>query len=176
MEQEDSTDMFSISKEDYGEDYDDKLFEQYKIYLKNIDSLENKRKITHNFFLSINTGLITVLGILSQFEIVFESNNQIGIIGGGIAGILFACSWVCTTKSYILLSTVKWDIILEIEKKLPMKIHEIEWKMLTNKKGRSKYLKLTDVELGIPIIFIVLYIFLIMMIIITQLPFILIPS
>lgn len=159
MEQENLADIFSISKEDYGDDYDDKMFEQYKIYLKNIDSLENRRKITHSFFLSINTGLIAVLGILSQFGTAFESNNQIGIIGGGIAGILFAYSWRRTIKSYILLCTVKWNIVLEIEKKLPMKIHEIEWKILTNKKGKLKYQKLTGVELTIPLIFIALYIF-----------------
>ncbi|MCH7561592.1 MAG: hypothetical protein IIC67_09570 [Thaumarchaeota archaeon] len=61
-------DIFSMSKETYGKDYDEKLFEQYRIYIKNIDSLENRRKITHGFFLSINTGLIAALGILAQFE------------------------------------------------------------------------------------------------------------
>jgi len=164
MEQNNSKDLFSISKENYGDDYDDKLFEQYKIYLKNIDSLENRRKITQSFFLSINTGLIAALGILSQLGTTFESNNQLWIIGGGIAGILFAYSWFRTIRSYILLGTVKWDIILEIEKKLPLKIHEVEWKILINKKGRSKYQKLTDVELAIPLIFIGLYVFLIILI------------
>lgn len=158
-------DIFSKSKEDYGDDYDDKLFEQYRIYLSNIDSLENRRKITHSFFLSINTGLIAALGILAQFGTTFESNNQFWIIGGGVAGILFAYSWFRTIRSYILLGTVKWDIILKIEERLPLKIHEIEWTVLRNKKGRlKKYRKLTDVELVIPLIFIGMYVFLIILI------------
>lgn len=158
-------DIFSKSKDEYGNDYDDKLFEQYRIYLNNIDSLENRRKITHSFFLSINTGLIAALGILVQFGSTFESNNQFWIIGGGIAGILFAYSWFRTIRSYILLGTVKWDIILKIEERLPLKIHEIEWKILINKKGRlKKYRKLTDVELIIPLIFIGMYAFLIILI------------
>ncbi len=151
--------IFSLSKEDYGDDYDNKLFEQYKVYLKNIDSLENRRKVTHSFFLSINTGLIAALGILAQFGIAYQDTNQLWLVGGGIAGILFAYSWFRTIRSYILLGTVKWDIILEIEKKLPLKIHEVEWNILTSKKKRwSRYTKLTDVELAIPIIFIALYV------------------
>lgn len=158
-------DIFSKSKEEYGNDYDNKLFEQYRIYLSNIDSLENRRKITHSFFLSINTGLIAALGILAQFGTTFESNNQFWIIGGGIAGILFAYSWFRTIRSYILLGTVKWDIILKIEERLPLKIHEVEWEVLRNKKGRlKKYRKLTDVELVIPLIFIGMYVFLIVLI------------
>lgn len=158
--------IFSLSKKDYGENYDDKLFEQYKIYLKNIDSLENRRKTTHSFFLSINTGLIASLGILAQFGIAFADNNQLWLIGGGIAGILFAYSWLRTIRSYILLGTVKWNIILEIEKKLPLKIHEVEWNILMSKKSRwSRYTKLTDVELVIPLIFIALYVLFLLLII-----------
>ena len=151
-------DIFSMSKETYGKDYDEKLFEQYRIYIKNIDSLENRRKITHGFFLSINTGLIAALGILAQFGTAYSANNQLWLVGGGVAGILFAYSWLRTIRSYIQLGTVKWDIVLEIEKKLPLKIHEVEWDVLTLNKNRwKKYTKLTDVELAIPLIFIALY-------------------
>lgn len=166
MSSDDKTldELFSLSEKEYGEDYKNKLFEQYKIYLRNIDSLENRRKVTHSFFLSVNTGLIAALGILTQFGLSFESNNHLWLVGGTIAGILFAYSWFRTIKSYILLGTVKWEIILEIEKRLPLKIHEVEWKILTSKKGRSKYRKLTDVELAIPIIFIGLYVLLLIII------------
>ena len=150
-------DIFSNTYKDNNH-YHDKLFEQYKIYIKNIDSLENRRKTTHGFFLSINVGLISLLGILVRFGITSESNEQLLFILLSIMGIVFAYSWLRTTMSYILLSTVKWEIIIEIEKVLPLQIHDTEWKILRSKKGRSKYLKLTDVELVIPIIFIILYI------------------
>ena len=156
--------IFSLPKEKYGENYDDKLFEQYKIYLHNIDSLENRRKTNHSFFLSINTGLIAALGILTQIGLS-GSNNSFWLVGGTIAGILFAYSWFRTIRSYIILGTVKWNIVLEIEKILPLKIHEVEWKILRSKKGRSKYRKLTDVELIIPLIFIGLYALLLVIII-----------
>jgi hypothetical protein len=164
MDEEYLKKLFSVTKDTFGEDYDDKLFEQYRIYLGNIDSLENRRKVTHSFFLSVNTGLIAALGILTQFGLSFESNNHLWLIGGNIAGMLFAYSWFRTIRSYILLGTVKWDIVLEIEKKLPLKIHEIEWEILRSKKGRAKYRKLTDVELAIPLIFIGLYVLLLIII------------
>ena len=159
-------DIYSLSENDYGEDYKNKLFEQYKIYLKNIDSLENRRKVTHSFFLSINSGLIAALGILAQFGTTFSTNSQLWFIGGGIAGILFAYSWFRTISSYTKLGTVKWNIILEIEKTLPLKIHDIEWRILNSKKipWWKRYQKLTDVEQFIPLIFIALYVFFILII------------
>ena len=160
-------DIFSLSENDYGEDYKTKLFEQYKIYLSNIDNLENRRKITHSFFLSINSGLIAALGILAQFGTTFSTNHQLWLIGGGIAGILFAYSWFRTISSYTKLGTVKWNIVLEIEKKLPLKIHDVEWCILNSKKVPwwKRYQKLTDVEQAIPLIFIALYIFFLLIII-----------
>ena len=151
-------DLFSKSNISDKNEWDDKLFEQYKIYLKNINSLENSRKTSQNFFLSINTGLITVFGIFFQFIATLEFINQLWIVGICISGITFSCFWIQTIRSYTLLCNVKWNIILKIEKKLPLLLHETEWKILLNKNGISKYVKLTYVELIIPSIFIILYI------------------
>ena len=158
--------IFSKLKENYGHNYDNILFEQYKIYLKNIDNLENRRRMTHNFFLSVNTGLITAFGILSQYGIMMELSMQLFVIIMGSAGILFTYSWRKIINSYISLSVVKWKIIIEIEKKLPLMIHDNEWKILTDKKNKSGYKKLTTVELWIPIFFIIMYIAFIAIIII----------
>ena len=56
---------------------------------------------------------------------------------------------------------------MEIEKNLPLKIHDVEWSILNSKKipwwERSQ--KLTDVEQSIPLIFIALYLFFLLIII-----------
>lgn len=156
IEENEISKIFSLSEEEYGDGYKEKLFEQYRIFLQMIDGLEHRRKVTHSFFLSVNTGLIAVLGISTQIGFTIGPNNFLWLFGGIIAGIMFSYSWYRTIESYIQLSTVKWNIVLEIERKLPLKIHEIEWKILTNNK-KSKYKKLTDVESVIPVIFIGLY-------------------
>ena len=82
-------DLFSKSNISDKNEWNDKLFEQYKIYLKNINSLEHSRKTSQNFFLSINTGLITVFGIFFQFIATLEFINQLWIVGICISGITF---------------------------------------------------------------------------------------
>jgi len=145
------------SSENYGDDYKDKLFEQYKIFLQMIDNLTHRRTIANSFFLSINTGLLAAFGLLINLEIISLNSNSLWVIGGSIAGILFSYSWVRTVTSYKQLSKVKWTLILELEKKLPLRLHETEWEMLGEGKDKKKYKQLTDVEKVIPFIFIGIY-------------------
>lgn len=149
--------LFSLSEGEYGEDYKNKLFEQYKIFLQMLDSLTHRRTIANNFFLSINTGLLATFGLLTQSGIISLESNGIWMLVGSVAGILFSYSWFRTVKSYKQLSSVKWQIVLEIERKLPLKIHETEWKLLGEGSDSKKYRKLTDVEQVIPFIFIGVY-------------------
>lgn len=149
--------LFSLSEEEYGKDYKNKLFEQYRLFLRMLDSLTHRRTIANNFFLSINTGLLAAFGLLTQLGVVSFESNSFWVLGVSIAGILFSYSWFRTVKSYKQLSTVKWRIVLEIERRLPMKLHETEWKLLGEGKNRKKYWQLTDVERIIPFIFIGIY-------------------
>jgi|APSaa5957512493_1039668.scaffolds.fasta_scaffold94132_2 hypothetical protein len=56
---------------------------------------------------------------------------------------------------------------MEIEKNLPLKIHDVEWSILNSKKipWWERCQKLTDVEQSIPLIFIALYLFFLLIII-----------
>ena len=146
--------LFSMPKSEYGEDYKNKLFEQYRIFLHMIDSLTHRRTIANNFFLSINTGLLAVFGLLVQLNSTSFETNNLWVLGGSIAGILFSYSWYRTVESYKQLSIIKWKIVLEIEKRLPLLIHDTEWKLLGEGQDSKKYKELTDVEKVIPVIFI----------------------
>ena len=85
--------LFSISEDEYGPDYKDKLFEQYKLFLQMIDSLTHRRTIANSFFLSINTGLLAAFGLVLQLGIGSSESNAIWVLGGSAAGILFSYSW-----------------------------------------------------------------------------------
>jgi len=149
-------DLF-LSKEDFGDGYQDKLFEQYKLFLQMIDSLIQRRTVANNFYLSINTGLLAALGFFFSLEISDSQFNSFwfAIASGG--GILFAYSWLRTIESYKQLSSGKWRIIIEIERILPVRLHSTEWKILGEGKDHKKYKPLTDVEQNVPIIFMVIY-------------------
>lgn len=153
--------LFSTSEKDYGDGYKEKLFEQYKLFLKMIDNLNERRSTANNFFLSVNTGLLTALGVLASIGIKDGVLNMWWILAGSSAGILFSHSWIRTVKSHSQLSTGKWKIIHEIEKKLPLRLHETEWDILKNGTDPKIYKPLTDVERTVPRIFQIIYIALI---------------
>lgn len=158
--------IFSISEKEYGSSYKDQLFEQYKIYLKMIDKLNDRRATANSFFLSISTGLLAALGIL--FNVSITSPNNAFLFIGSISGILFCYAWVRTVKSYRQLSAGKWKIVIAIEKKIPLSLHEIEWKILGEGKNKSLYKPITDVEQIVPGIFLGIYTILILVSIIPQ--------
>lgn len=150
--------MFSKSRKEYGDGYDDKLFEQYRIYLGNIGGMENRRGMMNSFFASINIGLIAALMILIRFGGTAELEGQAGVIVGCIAGMSVGFLWWQIIRSYKSLATVKWDIVWGMERWLPLKIHEVEWQILEGKRGMlQRRLKFTRIESIVAIIFIMLY-------------------
>ena len=151
--------LFHIDEKKYGVNYKTNLFEQYKIFLQMVDNLIQRRTIANSFFLTVNTGLLAAFGLISHLQI--NSLDGLWVLGGSIAGIVFSYSWFRTVKSYKQLSVIKWALILEIEKKMPMKLHEIEWKLLGEGKDKNKYKQLTDVEQIVPFVFLGIYILII---------------
>ncbi|MEM3065310.1 MAG: hypothetical protein QW177_08050 [Candidatus Nitrosotenuis sp.] len=150
-EQEELSKLFNSTKE-LGEKGEERLFEQYKIYLEMIDSLNERRATANSFFLSISTGLLTALGVLFNLGTTLMTNSG-WVIVGSISGILFSYTWLRTVKSYRQLSSGKWKIVTEIEKRLPLSLHGTEWKILGEGKNKSLYKPLTDVERVVPLIF-----------------------
>ena len=61
-------------------------------------------------------------------------------------------------KSYQQLNTGKFDVIHEIERKLPLALYKAEWDALGRGQDSRKYKPLTDVEKWVPVIFIGLYV------------------
>ncbi len=148
--------LFSSPEPEHDTDHTDRLFEQYKIYLQMLDSLTHRRTLANSFFLSMNTGLLAALGLFGRLGVSSEIDN-LWIVTGFGAGIVFSYSWYRTVRSYKQLSVVKWGIILEIEKRLPIPIHSVEWKLLGEGKDRKTYTPLTHVETTIPCIFAIVY-------------------
>lgn len=105
-----------------------------------------KRNNSNNIFITINVALLAVISFSIEYKSLMLS----------LAGMCICFLWLYTLNSYSKLSTVKYDIINEIEKQLPLSPFLYEWEKLNNNK---KYIRLTTIEKIIPILFIVLYLF-----------------
>ena len=56
--------LFVSSGEKYGDKYVDHLLDQYKIYIDSTEKISDRRLKTNEFFLGLNTGLVTLLGFV----------------------------------------------------------------------------------------------------------------
>jgi len=156
-----TNELFVTQETDYGEKYKSHLLEQYKLCVAMADKISSRRSTANNFFLSLNTLLITVIGILSRLGSSFAVFNLWWVVIASFAGILFCLCWAVIIRCYRELNNAKFKVINAIEKKLPVSAFEAEWNFLKPENKTTKYPQLTRVERWVPIIFAALYVALI---------------
>lgn len=147
------SELFAVDEKDYGKDYKKHLLEQYKLYVEMADRISSRRSKANTFFLSVNTLLVTAIGVLSKLESGFETLNLWWVLTTSFAGILFCWTWLSIINSYRQLNTGKFKVINTIERKLPLAMYKAEWSHLKPERGVSKYKQLTVVEIVVPKIF-----------------------
>jgi len=135
------------------------LLEQYKLYVESAEKVSDRRQSANNYFLTLNSVLVAFSGYLTSFTF------QIWHIIIAVAGICISFLWLLTLKSCRNLNSGKFKIIHSLEKKLPAKLFKDEWDCLEKGENKKTYLKLSVVEQGVPIIFFVLYILIIVIMI-----------
>lgn len=135
----------SVSREDYGENYDAVVLEQWKTCVEMANSNTEKRTNSNNIFITINAALLAVISFSLDYKSIILS----------VVGIAVCVVWLYSIESYKKLSSVKYHIVNEIELRLPLKPFAYEWEKLNVEK---KYMGLTKIEKILPWLFILLYI------------------
>ena len=139
--------LHNYNEQEYGEQYKDHLLEQWKTAVEMSNSLSDRRTNSNNIFTTINTILIvTVTFKIEQKNVLF-----------GIVGIIICISWIFSLENYKKLSSAKFNIINELEKKLPVNLFDYEWELVGRGEDKKKYKKMSKIEMFIPYVFIVIY-------------------
>jgi hypothetical protein len=142
----------------------DHYFELYTLAVDMADRISARRGIANSFFLSVNTGLAAFMG---------ASNDLRWYVAA--SGIAFCVTWWALLKSYRDLNRAKFDIILPMEERLPVRVFGDEWDRLkaskpTSESGQSqrrrdalrawtgKYRELGQVERIVPFVFGAMYV------------------
>ena len=132
------------------------IFEQYKLYVNTAERVSDRRQSANNFFLTINSILLSFSGYLSATKI----RDWYFLIA--ITGIVISFFWLKIINSYKQLNSGKFKMIHKIEEELPIKLFKDEWEYLG--RGKTKeYVKLTVVERGVPITFMLMYLVIIIL-------------
>ena len=117
---------------------------QWQTCVEMANSVSQRRDTMNNIFVTLYLAIIVAVSINWDIKSLF-------ILA---AGIVVCVIWLLFIHNYKLLNAEKFNVINEIEKKLPVKPFNDEWKKLERNK---KYKDSTKLEKTLPIIFIVLY-------------------
>ena len=152
----DSTNLFRVNEKEYGDNYREHLFAQYRLYVEGMEKISDRRQNANNYFITINTVLISFIGLLFQVKI-FEHIAWIKSLIA-VVGIIICVIFWCLLRSYKQLNTGKFKVIHEIENKLPLALYDFEWKTLDEGKKQGTYFPFSHIEMIIPWVFGVVYI------------------
>lgn len=133
-------------------DDSDTVLELYKTAVEMADRTSARRAGANSFFLTLNTALAAVVGIVSSARKPPPLGNlptfdAFGLVLTAIAGIVLSLTWRALLRYYRRLNGAKFDVINEIERRLPVKPYTDEWAILhpappEGEKAPSKWTRL----------------------------------
>lgn len=137
------------------DEYHQMLMEQYKVYVEMSDRVSARRNLAQTFFMTFHAVVLGVLGLSLSHE---PTVHRVGFLLFPLLGLLVMCyGWWSLVQYFRRLARAKGLVIAELEKRLPSRPSiQAEQKAM----GRlNPYGPLKRMEVVLPIIFALLYIF-----------------
>lgn len=111
------------------------LLELYKTAVEMADRTTARRAGANSFFLTLNTVLASVVGIVSATRRSpshgdLPSFDAFGLLVTAFSGVVLAFVWWLLLRYYRRLNGAKFDVINKLEERLPAKPFTDEWAIL----------------------------------------------
>ena len=137
------------------ETYHRMLMEQYKVYVEMADRVNARRTLAHTFFMTFHVIILSALGLTLSHEHIV---HRAGFLLFLLLGLLVMCyAWWCFVQYFRRTMRAKTMVIAELEKRLPS---SPSWQAEFKAMGKENpYGQLKRMEVFLPIIFALLYIF-----------------
>ena len=132
------------------------ILEIYKLHAELADRVSQRREGANRLYVSLLVGLMVFLGAVLRFGAGGVPVGMILLVAG-VMGSLLSVSWFVVIRSYRQLNSGKFKALHELEEKLAYPFFKREWELLAQGKEISRYWKLTNVEVGLPCIFFLLF-------------------
>jgi hypothetical protein len=117
------------------------------------DRVSARRGTANAFFVSVQAAIVAALGFLSGRKPEAPTFVLAALCG---VGVLSTIVWYLLLRSYRDLNTAKFNVIINIEKRLPVKVFTDEWETLKKDPvapWRKRYAELGSIERIAPILF-----------------------
>src|SRR5215204_6700147 len=119
--------LYKTPASDYGAEYQNHLLEQYKLYVQMADKISERRQSANSFFLTVNTALITFVGLVASPD----EGGETGIVASpplpwvlvvAAAGVVLCYSWYRLVRSYRDLDSGKFMVVPAIESRARLRV------------------------------------------------------
>tara|TARA_Y100000310_G_C20702291_1_gene831009 strand:+ start:4312 stop:4818 length:507 start_codon:yes stop_codon:yes gene_type:complete len=135
----------------------------YKLCIAAAEQISSRRQSANSFFLTINTVLISFVSYSSIEELTINWT----FFAVSFAGIAICLMWRRLILSYKELNSAKFKVILALEEKLPFKPYAAEWLSLGEGKNPAIHRPFSSMEAYVPLVFIFLHVFVIVLHVLT---------
>ena len=131
------------------------VLEQYKLYAEMADRISARRGHVNTFFLTLNTSIISALGLLWDNSLAI---NQ-GLFSVPWLVLVAQCvGWFWMLRSYRQLNAAKFVVLGALEEELPASPYwRAEWAALGEGKDPARYMPMSHLEQWIPLFFMLAY-------------------
>ena len=159
------------------------FLELYKNAVEMADRVSSRRAGANTFFLTLNTALAAVVGIVSSARKPpphgsAPSFDAFGLVATAVAGIVLALVWRALLAYYRRLNAAKFDVINKLEAHLPAQPYADEWTILhpgepieydtrlawwqlvrrgQRWRRRTRHREATVIEQVVPLVFVMIY-------------------
>jgi hypothetical protein len=138
-----------------GANYQAAILDQYKTYVEMADRISARRGLTNTFFLSLNTLILTTIGVFWKDRPLAETWY---LVLPATVLVIECGSWFWLVRSYRQLNSAKYIVIGALEERLPASPYwRAEWQALGEGRNKSRYWPLTHLEQWIPLLFAATY-------------------
>ena len=127
------------------------LLEQYKLYVEMADRISQRRSTANSYFLTVNSAIFGFVGYLTSKE----STEYLWLLA--VAGGALTLLWYSIVAAYRNLNTAKWNVVHEIEKRLPISPYDAEWEAVERGKNSRLYRPISHIEGLVPWVFLLLH-------------------
>ncbi|MEK1964983.1 hypothetical protein WOB62_24460 [Vibrio parahaemolyticus] len=127
------------------------LLEQYKLYVEMADRISQRRTSANTYFLSVNSAILAFVGYLT----VDKSPDYMWLLS--LAGSMLTMFWFNIVLSYRNLNSAKWQVVQDIEKRLPISPYDAEWDSVQRGTNPKLYRPITHIESWVPWVFFLLH-------------------
>ncbi len=111
------------------------VWDQYNLVVQSWENLIARRQAVNSMYMGGSGAILAAMGaVVSAMEKLRTDTAAAGILVFALLGIFVCWNWNRTLLSYGTLSSAKSRIVSALEKKLPARLFDAEWRVLEGRK------------------------------------------